>query len=235
MIFKNIIGFILLLLSRFSRVRLCATPQKAAHQAPPSLGFSRQEQWSGFLFPSPMHESEKWKWSRSVLSDSSWPHGLQPTRLLCPWDFPSKSTGVGCHCLLRTEPIDTPKPTPGHCTALQRGEIQFHPPEHRHKLHQPGKTSQDTNPTPSTGADSTTKSYDLENPFFSCFIFFSFSFFLSSSYKSQFIPPTYLHLTLAFIGAVEFSSLFFLLLKKNHFKSLSSYKSHCLLPNIFPS
>ena len=28
------------------------------------------------------------------------PHGLQPTRLLCPWDFPGKSTGVGCHCLL---------------------------------------------------------------------------------------------------------------------------------------
>ena len=27
-------------------------------------------------------------------------HGLQPTRLLCPWDFPGKSTGVGCHCLL---------------------------------------------------------------------------------------------------------------------------------------
>ena len=42
----------------------------------------------------------KWKWSRSVLSDSSWPHGLQPTRFLCPWDFPGKSTGVGCHCLL---------------------------------------------------------------------------------------------------------------------------------------
>ena len=29
------------------------------------------------------------------------PHGLQPTRLLHPWDFPGKSTGVGCHCLLR--------------------------------------------------------------------------------------------------------------------------------------
>ena len=28
------------------------------------------------------------------------PYGLQPTRLLCPWDFPGKSTGVGCHCLL---------------------------------------------------------------------------------------------------------------------------------------
>ena len=38
----------------------------AGHQAPPSLGFSRQEHWSGLPFPSPMHESEKWKWSRSV-------------------------------------------------------------------------------------------------------------------------------------------------------------------------
>ena len=38
----------------------------------------------------------KWKWSRSV-SDSSRPHGLQPTRLLHPWDFPGKGTGVGCH------------------------------------------------------------------------------------------------------------------------------------------
>ena len=43
------------LLSHFSHVRLCATP---------SLGFSRQEHWSGLPFPSPMHKSEKWKWSR---------------------------------------------------------------------------------------------------------------------------------------------------------------------------
>ena len=92
---------LLLLLSRFSRVRFCATPETAAHQAPPSLGFSRQEQWSGLPFPSPMHESEKWEWSRSVVSDSSRPHGLQPTRLLRPWDLPGRSTGVGCHCLLR--------------------------------------------------------------------------------------------------------------------------------------
>ena len=47
-----------------------------------------------------MHESEKWKWSRSVMSDPQRPHGLQPSRLLCPRDFPGKSTGVGCHCLL---------------------------------------------------------------------------------------------------------------------------------------
>ena len=44
---------LLLLLSRFSRVRLCVTLQTAAHQAPPSLGFSRQEHWSGLPFPSP--------------------------------------------------------------------------------------------------------------------------------------------------------------------------------------
>ena len=130
------------------RVRLCATPQTAAHQAPPSwdspgkdtgvgchfllqcmevksdsevtqscptlyvpmdcsppgsstMGSSRQEHWSGLPFPSPMHGSEKWKWSRSVVSDSSRPHGLKPTRLLHPWDFLGKNTGVGCHCLLQ--------------------------------------------------------------------------------------------------------------------------------------
>ena len=48
-----------------------------------------------------MHENEKWKGSRSVVSDSSGPHGLQPTSLLHPWDFPGKSTEEGCHCLLR--------------------------------------------------------------------------------------------------------------------------------------
>ena len=90
----------MLLLSHFSRVQLCVTPDMAAHQATPSLGFSRQEHWSGLPFPSPMHESEKWKGSRSVMSDCSRPHGLQPTRLLYPWDFPGKSTGVGCHCNL---------------------------------------------------------------------------------------------------------------------------------------
>ena len=91
-----------------SCVWLLATPWTAAHQAPPSMGFSRQEYWSSLLlpllshfsriqlcdpidgsppgspipeilqtrtlewmpFPSPMHESEKSKWSRSVVSDS---------------------------------------------------------------------------------------------------------------------------------------------------------------------
>ena len=42
-----------------------------------------------------------WCFSRSVVSDSLRPHGLQPTRLLCPWDFPGKNTGVGCPFLFQ--------------------------------------------------------------------------------------------------------------------------------------
>ena len=61
------------LLSHLSRVRLCATPQTAAHQASPSLGFSRKEHWSGLPFPSPMHKSEKEKWRCSIVSDCSDP------------------------------------------------------------------------------------------------------------------------------------------------------------------
>ena len=55
-------------------------------RAPPS-GLSTLFNW----------KKERRKWSRSVVSDSLRPHGLQPTRLLCPWDFPGKSTGVGRH------------------------------------------------------------------------------------------------------------------------------------------
>ena len=88
-------SLLLLLLSRFSRVRLCVTPQTAAHPALPSLGFSRQKYWSGLLFPSPIHESEI-----EVMSYSQRSCGLQPTRLLHRWDLPGKSTGAGCHCLL---------------------------------------------------------------------------------------------------------------------------------------
>ena len=39
--------------------------------------------------------------ARSVMSDSLGPHGLQPARLLCPWDSPGKRTGAGCHFLLQ--------------------------------------------------------------------------------------------------------------------------------------
>ena len=56
---EKVLLLLLLLLSHFSRVRLCDTPQMAAYQVPPSMGLSRQEYWSGLPFPSPVHESEK--------------------------------------------------------------------------------------------------------------------------------------------------------------------------------
>ena len=105
----------------------------AAHQALSSLGFSRQEHWSGLPFPSPMHENEKWKWSRSVVSDSSRPHGLQPTRLFHPWDFPGKSTGVGCHCLLHIQGLQSLKYLPSssrqkklwqHCSMVTTSRLE---------------------------------------------------------------------------------------------------------------
>ena len=65
----------------------------------PVPGILRARTLERVPFPPPMHESEKWKWSHSVVSDPQRPHGLQPIRLLRPWDFPGKSTGVGCHCL----------------------------------------------------------------------------------------------------------------------------------------
>ena len=53
---------LLLLLSRFSRVRLCLSPQTVAYQAPLSLGFSRQDYWSGLPFPSPLYHGGCSNW-----------------------------------------------------------------------------------------------------------------------------------------------------------------------------
>ena len=69
-------------------VRLCATPQTAAHQAPPSLGFFRQEHWSGLPFPSPMHESEKSKGNLATIprafSEASFREKMAQNRKLAP-------------------------------------------------------------------------------------------------------------------------------------------------------
>ena len=57
----------------------------------------------GAFFRAGSGEKTCWWWcfSRSVMSDFCDPHGLQPTRLLCPWDAPGKNTGVVCHALLQ--------------------------------------------------------------------------------------------------------------------------------------
>ena len=69
-----------------SRVWLLATPWTAAHQAPPSMGFSRKEYWSGLPLPSPQFSSVQF--SHSVVSDSLRPHELQHTRPPCPSPTP---------------------------------------------------------------------------------------------------------------------------------------------------
>ena len=66
----------------------------------PGILQARTLEWVAISFSN----AGKWKWSRSVVPDPQRPHGLQPTRLLRPWDFPGKSTGVRCHCLLRLFP-----------------------------------------------------------------------------------------------------------------------------------
>ena len=72
-------------------------PIDAAHQALPSLGFSRQEHCSGLPFPSPMHESEKWKWSRSIRVSGRSPgeENGQPTGGFLPGDFHGQRSLAG--------------------------------------------------------------------------------------------------------------------------------------------
>ena len=64
--------------------------------------------------------------SRSVMSDSLQPHGLQPARLLCPLGFSSKVTGMGCHALLQgifpTQGLNPGSP------ALQVDFLPYEPP-----------------------------------------------------------------------------------------------------------
>ena len=60
-----------------------------------------------------------------VLSNSLHPHGLWPTRLLCPWDYPSKNTGVGCHALLQRI-FPTQGLNPGLLRPLNCRQILYH-------------------------------------------------------------------------------------------------------------
>ena len=73
----------------FSRALLFATPWTAAHQAPPSMGFSRQEYWSRVPLPSPNYVFiSSVQFSLSVVSDSLRSHELQQARPPCPSPTP---------------------------------------------------------------------------------------------------------------------------------------------------
>ena len=86
----------MLALSHFSHVQLSVTPWTIARLAPLSMGFFRQEYWSGLLFPSPeikYEVSEVSEIAQSCLTLIDPMDCSLPTRLLCSWDFPGKSTG----------------------------------------------------------------------------------------------------------------------------------------------
>ena len=87
---------LLLLLSHFSRVQLCATPGLLCPWDSPGKNTGVG---CHFLLQCMKVESES-EVAQSCLTLSD-PMGLQPTRLLHPWDFPGNSSEVGCHCLLR--------------------------------------------------------------------------------------------------------------------------------------
>ena len=56
---------------------------------------------SAYIFSTPLKSGIAGMCVCSVTSNSLWPCGLQPTRFLCPWNFPDKKTGTGCHFLLQ--------------------------------------------------------------------------------------------------------------------------------------
>ena len=118
------------MLNCFSCVQLCVTLWTAACQAPLSMGFSRQEYWSGMPCSSPGHlpDPEVKPMSPAFQVDpllwATWEtptytmHAMcilgcfslvwffvtlwtVATRLLCPWDSPGKNTGVGCYAILQ--------------------------------------------------------------------------------------------------------------------------------------
>ena len=117
-----------------------------ACQAPPSMGFSRQEYWSGSSFPSPgdlpdpgiksglLHCSQilsNWATKEatyhtcrccccitSIVSDSVRPHRWQPTRFHGPWDSPGKNTGVSCHFLLQSMKVKSESEVAQSCLTL---------------------------------------------------------------------------------------------------------------------
>ena len=124
-----------------------ATPWTVACQVLLCMGFRRQEYWNGLPFPSPEDLPDPGieptspaladrffttETSRkphikggcvcviySVVSNSLQPHGLQPARLLCPWDSPGKITRVDCHSLLqRIFPTQGLNPGLLHCRQI---------------------------------------------------------------------------------------------------------------------
>ena len=84
----------------FQNIQISHTIQKQTKQPNRKMG-RRSKQ----TFRERRHTDGQKALEKTLLSHFShvrlWPHRRQPTRLLRPWDFPGKSAGVGCHCLLQ--------------------------------------------------------------------------------------------------------------------------------------
>ena len=104
----------LLLLSRFSHVGLCATPQTAVHQAPSSLGFSRQEHWTGLTCPPPGHLPNSGKLTPKLtpLVSPALADGFFSGS--ATWEVPTYplevDTSVAQLCLTLCDPVDSSLP-----------------------------------------------------------------------------------------------------------------------------
>ena len=116
---------LLLLLSRFSRVRLCATPQRAAHQAALSLGLSRQEYRSGLPFPSPTHACMHAKLLQSspALCQCT---GFSRQEYWSELPFPSPTHACMLSCFSHLQLYASPQDSPGKNTGV--GAISFSTP-----------------------------------------------------------------------------------------------------------
>ena len=128
--------FLLLLLSHFSHVQLCVTPETAAHQAPPPgnlpdpgikpVSLTSPALPGGFFTISLTWEAQfqnaaaaaaaKWLQSCPTLCD---PIDGKPTRLPCPWDSPGKNTGVDCHFLLQCMKVKSESEVTQSCLTVR--------------------------------------------------------------------------------------------------------------------
>ena len=98
-----------------SRVLLFVTPWTAAYQAPPSMGCSRQEYWSGL----PLTYLSAAAAAKSLQSCPTLrSQRRQPTRLLCPWDSRGKNAGVGCHFFLQCLKVKSESEVDQSCPTL---------------------------------------------------------------------------------------------------------------------
>ena len=102
-----------------SHVRLFETPWTAAHQATLSMGFSRQEYWSGVPLPSPQQCLLLLLLSRfSRVQLCATPKMAAHQAPLRPWDSPGKNTGVGCHFLLQCMKVKSESEVTQSCLTL---------------------------------------------------------------------------------------------------------------------